>query len=414
MARSQRNEEPPLSPKPPQGAANRTPTCFVIGPIGNRHADRGTDERLAYEEAIQVMAEVIEPACEAVGLQPVRADGLSRAGEITDQVFRRLRDDDVVIADLTGANANVMYELGLRHTRNKLTVQVGEYGRLPFDINVIRTVMFSRSPHGLISARNELIGILETGLAGEFDLVGATRVWQEGGDSTAAIRKTTEDDQERSEGLESEEELGFIELLAAGEDGLERVVTATNAIAAEMAMMGQLAETSASKIERSDAQGRGMKGRLAIAVEYAAALSNVAEDLELSVEEYASAMSDVSLANFVIIERLEEDPSELEAAQDWARMTRRLATTARENMSYLNTLSDSVSENARVARALKDPSNRIVHALDTFAKATEVMDQWDRRLQALGVPVPPEDWEPAVPEETEGRANPFEEGGTSA
>ena len=67
----------------------------------------------------------------------MRADGLLRAGEITEQVFRRLRDDDVVIADLTGANPNVMYELGLRHTREKVTLQVGEYGRLPFDVNVI-------------------------------------------------------------------------------------------------------------------------------------------------------------------------------------------------------------------------------------------------------------------------------------
>ena len=88
-------------------------TCFIIGPIGNRHAAQGSDERTTFEEAIQVVEEVIEPACEAVGLVPVRADGLSRAGEITEQVFRRLRDDDVVIADLTGANANVMYELGL-------------------------------------------------------------------------------------------------------------------------------------------------------------------------------------------------------------------------------------------------------------------------------------------------------------
>jgi hypothetical protein len=66
-----------------------------------------------------------------VGLNPIRAGHISDSGEITEQIFRHLRDDDVVIADLTGANANVMYELGLRHTINKLTIQVGEFRRLP-------------------------------------------------------------------------------------------------------------------------------------------------------------------------------------------------------------------------------------------------------------------------------------------
>src|SRR5262249_62069791 len=78
-----------------------------------------------------------------------------------------------------GANPNVMYELGLRHTRNKLTVQLGEYSRLPFDVNVIRTVMFSRSENGLINARKELQQLLETGLADEWDPVSATRVWND-------------------------------------------------------------------------------------------------------------------------------------------------------------------------------------------------------------------------------------------
>ena len=47
--------------------------CFVIGPIGNRFANPGTDERGNYEEAIQVLEEVILPACNSVGLTPIRA-----------------------------------------------------------------------------------------------------------------------------------------------------------------------------------------------------------------------------------------------------------------------------------------------------------------------------------------------------
>jgi hypothetical protein len=91
-------------------------TCFVISPIGDRDADASSPERRIYEDALQVLEEVIQPACAGFGIPVVRADRISRPGEITEQIYRHLRDAHLVIADLTGANPNVMYELGLRHT----------------------------------------------------------------------------------------------------------------------------------------------------------------------------------------------------------------------------------------------------------------------------------------------------------
>lgn len=70
-----------------EATATRPTTCFVIGPIGNKFAPLGSEDRVAYEEALQVWEEVIQPACTQVGLEPVRADGLARAGEITEQIF---------------------------------------------------------------------------------------------------------------------------------------------------------------------------------------------------------------------------------------------------------------------------------------------------------------------------------------
>jgi hypothetical protein len=86
-------------------------TCFVIGPIGDRLAPVGTDERRRYEEAEELWEYVIAPACEAVGLTAERADKIANPGEITEQIFTLLRDAEVVVADLTGGNPNVMYEL---------------------------------------------------------------------------------------------------------------------------------------------------------------------------------------------------------------------------------------------------------------------------------------------------------------
>jgi hypothetical protein len=367
--------------------------CFVIGPIGNRHATHGSEERVTYEEALQVWEEVIQPACAVVGLSPVRADGLSRAGEIPDQVFRRLRHDDVVIADLTGANANVMYELGLRHTQASFTVQIGEYGRLPFDVNVIRTVLFSRSPRALINARDELIDILRTGLAGEFDPVSATRVWNED--------QTVEPDAESIEGLarqEADDAPGFVDLVVRGEELQPQLNEVTNAINDDIVELGALAENASEEMGRSDAAGSGMKGRLAVIARFAHSMDEIAGRLEEHVARYEETMGAVSSGFLALIGRLEEDPSQLPEAMDFSLQTRRLASIGRESMAQIGGMAGSIQENAKLSRILRGPSNRTTDALSRFETATQVMDEWDRRLQALGVPVPAADWQPDADE----------------
>ena len=279
--------------------------CFVIGPIGSQFAEAGSEARQRYEEAVEIVEEVIEPACTEAGLTPIRADGLARAGEITEQVFRRLRDDDVVIADLTDANPNVMYELGLRHTQDKLTVQVGEYGRLPFDITVIRTIQFSRSRLGLIRARQELVRILESGLAGEFDPVTATRVWnrmEEAGADSGMPRQTEAAAQHEQE--DQAEPPGFMDLIGEAEQYQEPLNDAINSIGERLVDLSSLTENATQQMSQSDARGAGMRGRLAVLASFAHDLGGLAGQVEENVNDYESSMSSVSAGMLAIIERL--------------------------------------------------------------------------------------------------------------
>jgi len=381
-------------------------TCLVIGPIGNKFAELGTPERRTYEEALAVLSEVIEPACAQVGLNPVRADSIAQPGEITEQVFRRLRDDDVVIADLSGANANVMYELGLRHTRDKLTIQVGEYSRLPFDLNVIRTAQFSRSEMGLINARNDLIALLEAGLAGQYDPVTATRLWQPPDDSDPSTNEgraagdgppaggdppsggnqvgaspSTDDD--------GDDGPGFLDVLEAGEDAQAEVTEALESLSGRMEKLAELTQGAAAETQEADRTGKGAKGALQVAAKYAVGLSKLAVEFEHDVKRYTAALSNVSDATLARIALLEADPSGLEN-EDALRMAlaiRHMAKVTRASMLGLGELVGSVRENARLARVLREPSKRLATTLSEMTAATSVIDEWDRRLQALGVPV---------------------------
>lgn len=111
--------------------------AFVISPIG----DPGSHER---KRADQILNHIIEPVVSELGYKAVRADTISKPGVITSQIISHLLNDPLVIADLTGQNPNVFYELAVRHTVGKATIQMIQEGeRIPFDVSTTRTIQIN-------------------------------------------------------------------------------------------------------------------------------------------------------------------------------------------------------------------------------------------------------------------------------
>ena len=94
---------------------------------------------------------LIRPAIEAADLQPLRADEEVTGGIIHKPMFERLILCEYAVADLTTANANVFYELGLRHAvRPASTVLLfaSGAGQLPFDVAPLRAIPYKLTPDG--------------------------------------------------------------------------------------------------------------------------------------------------------------------------------------------------------------------------------------------------------------------------
>ena len=109
-------------------------SCFVSAPIG----PEGSEIR---ERSNIVRDYVIKPVAEECGYEAIRADEIDEPGMITTQVIQHLLDDDLIVADLTGHNPNVFYELAVRHAVKKPIVQLIQAGEdIPFDISIMRTV----------------------------------------------------------------------------------------------------------------------------------------------------------------------------------------------------------------------------------------------------------------------------------
>jgi len=115
--------------------AQRRPICFVAAPIG--------PEKSAIRERSDKVLEIITRVVDGFGLDAIRADKIAGPGMIAREVIRHLFDDALVIADLTGANPNVYYELALRHAIGKPCIQMIAKGEEPpFDIRDVRTLDF--------------------------------------------------------------------------------------------------------------------------------------------------------------------------------------------------------------------------------------------------------------------------------
>lgn len=122
------------------------PLCFVLMPFGKK-----SDAAGAVIDFDAVYKDLIAPAIEEAGLQPIRADEEMAGGIIHKPMFERLILCEFAVADLTTANANVFYELGVRHaTRPCTTVLLfAETSRLPFDVAPLRALPYRLNAAGV-------------------------------------------------------------------------------------------------------------------------------------------------------------------------------------------------------------------------------------------------------------------------
>lgn len=122
------------------------PLCFVAMPFGKKPGIGNVKVNfdLIYES-------VILPSVRDAGLQPIRADEEQVGGIIHKPMFERLILCEYAIADLSTANANVFYELGIRHAvRPWSTILVFADGltQNPFDLAPMRAIPYKLMNNG--------------------------------------------------------------------------------------------------------------------------------------------------------------------------------------------------------------------------------------------------------------------------
>lgn len=94
-------------------------------------------------------SKVIKPAVAKGGLSAVRADEIYGTGAIIDDIHRSIMAAAVCIADVTGRNPNVSYELGMAHALGKpVLIITQDVKDIPFDYKHLRAITYDPRSFG--------------------------------------------------------------------------------------------------------------------------------------------------------------------------------------------------------------------------------------------------------------------------
>lgn len=151
-------------------------SCFVLMPFAAEMRSVYETIRRAFEAA-------------TVGFTCGRADELFGGGHIIEDILEGIAQAEIVVADVTGRNPNVFYELGIAHTAKpveKVIIITQSMDDVPFDLRQFRCIVYSNTEEGLEHLNAQLAASATT--EGEFRLV-----VQDGGISSFPRRLLGED-----------------------------------------------------------------------------------------------------------------------------------------------------------------------------------------------------------------------------
>lgn len=123
--------------------------CFVVSPIGEEKSEIRAN-------ADKLLKHIINPVCQSCGFSVERVDQINDSDSITQTIIDKLLSADLVIADISGHNPNVFYEMGYRKCTGKPIIHLKSKGEnLPFDVNTIRTFEYDLTDLDSVDAIKE-------------------------------------------------------------------------------------------------------------------------------------------------------------------------------------------------------------------------------------------------------------------
>lgn len=185
------------------------------------------------------------------------AKDLDNQQNILKDIVEGIHNADVIIADLTGLNANVFYELGLAHAMNKRVIIITQdIGELPFDIKSYRaneySLQFNKMPQLIEKLRELLSGAISNTTT--FGNPVSDYLPDFYSYPTETIVSTSTIDVAANAEETEEEERGYLDYITDIQEHTDKITFEINSMAAEMQETNSAVNASTSEINRVKTQ----------------------------------------------------------------------------------------------------------------------------------------------------------------
>ena len=348
---------------------------------------------ISFEQQFEsVYNDLIKVPLEVVGFEVFRADSRLDQRSILQDIFRGIADADLIVADLTGLNPNVFYELGVAHALAIPTILLTQnLEELPFDLRAYRANEYSTH---FQEASKVIATISEVGRATidgsiSFSSPATDFLPPEFSRNRLVARIPAVSEPEPSSGTVDQEELEEPEL--AWLDALNEAEPRNTQFMEALGRISEATESIGSTIERRTVEinraaerpeSERVKRTSTLAIRVADDLNNFAAaiEAELPVYEETSGLLLDPMSQYLAWLQAHPDPEATEQLADLSETASGLLEAVRETLPSIREFRETVYGLRGISRAINSASARVVAALDRFISGTETIEAEATRM----------------------------------
>jgi len=219
------------------------PIVFVITPFEEDYLALYESLKTRFEESFEF----------------INAGDLDNQQNILKGIVLGIHTADVIIADLTGLNANVFYELGLAHAMNKkVIIMTQDITELPFDIRSYRANQYSLVFNKITELYTQLEKLLIGAISGDVQFGSPVSDFIK--DMPLIAKKevvVVEEavDAEKSDNYDEEDGKGFLDFIAEIEESMDILTNTIEELGNGMNVMNEELESGTKEVERVQLSG---------------------------------------------------------------------------------------------------------------------------------------------------------------
>lgn len=281
---------------------------------------------------------------------------------------------DIILADLSGLNPNVMYELGIAHSFNKKTIVItrDDLGVLPFDLKQYRAKDYSTH----FKKFNELVSYLEKNLTGAID---GSVVFSNPVSDFLDKNQLQPENLFKQDGysvLIPDGEKGFIDFLADIEDNTQKMAVEINTMNEEMEIMRKGIESATSEIERVQKNsGSGTASFVRKQTKKAAeAISTFSSQLNAHNEEIQTRWNEIEKNTLGLLENdFSSKPENKEPLTNYIKSLCDMKDTIIKSNQSIESMKEASLNNIGMERSLNQSIRFLDQDLKTYLSMTNQM-----------------------------------------